>query len=513
MIRTVQRRWLALGAMSLAILAISLDATVLNLALPTLAGDLRASESQLQWFVTAYTLALAAGMLPAGLLGDRYGRRAVALMALALFGAGSIACAVAPGPEVFIAARVVVGLAGAALIVMALSIVTVLFDEAERPRAIGIWSAANFVALPLGPILGGWILSNAWWGWIFLMNVPVVVVAFVAVAALVPESRAPRSPGVDVAGVLMSSAGLAALMYGVIEAGGQGWGSPAAIVPVAAGAVVLVAFALWERRLTGRPGRQPLVDIGLFASRGFTWGVILTAFGGLGLFGVMFALPQYLQAIAGLDAQGAGLRLLPMIAGLVLGAVPADRIALRAGVRVTVAVGFAISAAGMLLGATMTPASGDGFVALWTFVVGAGAGIGFATAASAALVELSAERSGVGSALLQTVVKLGPAFGASILGSILTATYQGGVNLSGLTGAAAAAARTSVFGGIAVARQAGSPALLASVRSSFVAGMDDAVRAAALIAMLGVVLALAFMPSRAAARRTDQRVVPGPAYD
>jgi DHA2 family multidrug resistance protein-like MFS transporter len=511
MIQNAQRRWLAMGAMSLAILAISLDATVLNLALPTLASDLRASESQLQWFVTAYTLALAAGMLPAGLLGDRYGRRAVALVALALFGAGSVACAVAPGPEFFIAARIVVGLAGAALIVMALSIVTVLFDEAERPRAIGIWSAANFVALPLGPILGGWILSNAWWGWIFLMNVPVVVVAFAAVATLVPESRAPRSPGVDFAGVLLSSAGLAALMYGVIEAGGHGWGSAAAILPVSAGAGTLMAFAIWERWLTGRPDRQPLVDIGLFASRSFTWGVILTAFGGLGLFGVMFALPQYLQAIAGLGAQGAGLRLLPLIAGLVLGAVPADRIALRAGVRLTVAAGFAISAAGMLLGATMTPASGDGFVATWTFVVGAGAGIGFATAASAALVELSAERSGVGSALLQTVVKLGPAFGASILGSVLTATYQGGLDLSGLPVAAAAAARTSVFGGIAVARQVGSPALLASVRSSFVAGMDDAVRAAALIAMLGIVLALAFLPARAAIRGTDQRPVQGPA--
>jgi MFS transporter, DHA2 family, multidrug resistance protein len=511
--RSVQRRWLALGAMSLAILAISLDATVLSLALPTLAGDLRASESQLQWFVTAYTLALAAGMLPAGLLGDRYGRRAVALVALALFGAGSIACAIAPGPEFFIAARVVVGLAGAALIVMALSIVTVLFDEAERPRAIGIWSAANFVALPLGPILGGWILSNAWWGWIFLMNVPVVVLAFVAVATLVPESRAARSPGVDIAGVLMSSAGLAMLMYGVIEAGDHGWGSAAAIVPVAAGLVVLVAFALWERRLTGHPGRQPLIDIGLFASRSFTWGVILTALGGLGLFGVMFALPQYLQAIAGLDAQGAGLRLLPMIAGLVLGAVPADRIALRAGARVTVAVGFAISAAGMLFGATMTPASGDGFVALWTFVVGVGAGIGFATAASAALVELTAERSGVGSALLQTVVKLGPAFGASILGSVLTATYQGGLNLSGLSDAAATAAQTSVFGGIAVARQIGSAALMTSVRSSFVAGMDDAVRAAAAFAVLGIVLALVFLPSRATARGTDQHALPGPAYD
>ncbi len=493
-----RRRWWALGAMSLAILTISLDATVLTLALPTLAGALKASESELQWFVTAYTLALAAGMLPAGLLGDRYGRRAVALGALAVFGAGSIACAAAPSPGVFIATRVVVGLAGAALIVMALSLVTVLFDERERPRAIGIWSAANFVALPIGPILGGWILSNAWWGWIFLMNVPVVLLALLAVAALVPESRAPEAPGVDIAGVLLSCAGLVALMYGVIEAGQNGWGGAGALVPVAAGLVVLVAFVLWERRLTARSGGQPLIDLGLFGSRSFTWGIILTAFGALGLFGVLFALPQYLQAIVGLDAQGAGLRLLPVIAGLVIGAVPADRVAARIGARLTVAAGFAVVVAGMALGTTMTATSGDAFVALWTSVVGAGAGLGFATAVSAALVELSTERSGVGSALLQTVVKLGPAFGASILGSVLNSTYQGQLQLGNLPAAVAAEARQSVFDGLAVAHHLGSAALASSARTAFVAGMDDAVRVAAAITVLGAVLALAFLPGRPA---------------
>ncbi len=501
--RVMSRRWWALGAMSLAILAISLDATVLTLALPTLAGALKASESELQWFITAYTLALAAGMLPAGLVGDRFGRRRVAIVALVVFGLGSVACAMAPTPVLFIAARVVVGLAGAALIVMALSLVTVLFSEEERPRAIGIWSAANFVALPLGPILGGWILSNAWWGWIFLMNVPVVAIALVAVIRLVPESRAPEAPGVDTIGVLLSSGGLVALMYGIVQAGENGWSSVAAVVPAVAGLLLLAIFFAWERRQTGRPNAQPLIDLDLFASRSFTWGVILTAFGGLGLFGALFALPQYLQAIAGLDAQGAGVRLLPIIAGLVLGAVPADRIAARLGAKVTVAAGFAITVVGMALGASMTATSGDAYVALWTFIVGAGGGICFATAASAALVELSAERSGVGSALLQTVVKLGPAFGASILGSVLNGTYQGQLHLTGLPAQAAATAQSSVFGGLAVAQQLGSPELLASVRSSFVAGMDDAIRVAAGIAVIGIVLTVAFLPARVTARQAE----------
>ncbi len=501
---TGARRWWALGAIVLAVLAITLDVTVLTVALPTLAGALQASESELQWFVTAYTLALVAGMLPAGLLGDRYGRKTVMVGALLLFAAGSAGCAYAPNPEVFIVARVVLGLAGAALIVLALSIVTVLFDEAERPRAVGIWGAANFVGLPLGPIVGGWMLSHVWWGWIFLMNVPVALLALRAVLALVPESRSAERPGIDLVGVVSSSAGLVALMYGVVEAGDNGWGSPGAIVPVVAGLLILAGFGLWERRLTAQPGGQPLIDLSLFRSRSFTWGVVLTAFGVFGLFGPMFALPQYFQAIMGLDPQGSGFRLLPVIAGLLVGAVPADRVAARLGAKLTVAAGFAVVVTGLAIGTTMTATSGDSFMATWTFVAGAGAGLGFATAASAALVELSAERSGVGSALLQAIVKLGPAFGASILGSALNSTYQAQVHVAGLPAQAAAAVRDSVFGGLAVARQLGSPELLASVRTAFVNGMDDAVRVAAVVAVAGVALALVFLPARMqAARRAE----------
>ena len=501
MTRTGTRRWWALGAMVLAVFAVTLDVTVLTVALPTLAGALKASESQLQWFVTAYTLALVAGMLPAGLLGDRYGRKLLMGAGLVLFVIGSLGCAYAPGPEVFIAARVALGLAGATLIVMVLSIITVLFAEAERPRAIGIWGAANFIGLPLGPIVGGWMLSHVWWGWIFLMNVPVALLGLVAVLALVPESRSARRPGIDLAGVVLSSAGLVALMYGVVEAGDYGWGSTSAILPVVAGLVVLALFVAWERRLTGLPGGQPLIDLSLFHSRSFTWGVLLTSVGIFGLFGVLFGLPQYFQAIMGVDPQGSGFRLLPTVAGLLVGAVTADRVNARIGAKLTVALGFAVVVAGSLVGATMTATSSDGFIAGWTFIVGLGGGMGFATAASAALVELSPDRSGVGAALLQAVVKLGPAFGASFLGSILNSTYQAQVAVAGLPDSAAAAVKASVFGGLSVAQQVGSAALLDSVRAAFVAGMDDAVRVTAGVAIVGIVLALLFLPARARAAR------------
>ena len=266
-------RWWALGALALAVLAVGVDGTVLSVALPTLSKALHASESDLQWFSSGYFLVLAAAMLPAGLLGDRYGHKKVLLVSLAFFGVGSAACAYSRSVGEFMAARVLVGLAGAGLIVMALSVLTVLFGKGERPKAVGIISAATFVAFPIGPILGGWLLTNYWWGWVFLINVPVVVVALAAVVALVPESRASERPGLDLVGVAASAAGLVVLTYGLIKAGQEGWGNVYALAMMVGGVALLVGFFAWERRLTRRPGGQPLLDLSLFGSPSFTWGV------------------------------------------------------------------------------------------------------------------------------------------------------------------------------------------------------------------------------------------------
>lgn len=492
--KTTAARWYALAAISLALLAVGLDIMVLSVALPTLAADLHATESQLQWFSSGYALVLAAGMLPAGLLGDRYGRKRVLLGAMVLFGIGSIACAYAPTPEIFIAARLVLGAAGSAMIVMALSVLTVLFDEQERPRAIAIWGAANFLALPIGPILGGWIIANAWWGWVFLINVPVALVGFIAVVALVPESRSPERPGVDLPGVLGASGGLALLTYGLIQAGDAGWASLTALGSMAGGIAILVAFFAWEARLTRRPGGQPLIDLGLFRSPAFTWGLILVAIGMMSLVGMLFTMPQFSTAVLGADAQGSGLRLLPIIAGFVVGAGLSSRLAVLVGVKLTTAAGLAITAGTMLVAATTTVSSSDAFISAWEIVAGAGMGLGFVAAATGAVVELPTDRAGVGAAVMQAVQKLGAPFGAAILGSVLNAGYQDRLQVPGLPAQAAEAAQSSVFGGLAVAQQLGSPELAATARAAFVSGMDDALRVSALFAVAGVLLALAFMP-------------------
>jgi DHA2 family multidrug resistance protein-like MFS transporter len=504
------RKWAALGGLALATLAVGLDGTVLSVALPTLARALHASEADLQWFSSGYLLVLAATMLPVGLLGDRVGRKKVLLASLLLFAVDSAACARAATPDAFIATRAVLGLAGAGVVVMNLSAVTVLFTPEERPQAVGVWSAANFLGLPIGPILGGWLLTHYWWGWVFLMNVPVAVIGLLAALAFLPESRASARPGLDPVGVLASAAGLTCVTYGLIEAGQRGWIDASSLVPIGAGLALLAGFVLWELLLTVRPGGQPLVDLSLFGSSAFSWGVTLAAIGGLALVGALFTLPQYFQGVLGTDAMGSGLRLLPLIAGLLLGVAPADRVAHRLGAKVAVAAGFVVLGAGLLLGSTTAPGAGTGFLVLWLGVAGMGLGLAFATAASTALSELSEERSGMAAAVMQALGKMAGPLGTAIMGSALSTAYLARLPLSSIPSPVASAVRMGLFSGVAAAARLHDRALLHAVRIAFVDGMDFSLLVAAGIAAAGMLLALAFMPARGTSAR---RAAPGPPAD
>lgn len=492
------RKWWTLGALVLSVLAVGLDGTILSVALPTLAGELHASTSQLQWFVAAYTLVLAAAMLPGGLLGDRYGRKRMLLIALAIFGVGSIACAYSTSPEAFIAARVLAGLGAALVVPVSLSVLTVAFTDEERPKAVGAWAAANFLALPIGPILGGWILNYYWWGWVFLLNVPVVLVGMAAAAALLPESRSTVRPDLDAPGILTSCLGPAVLTYGFIQAGQNGWGNPTALIAIGLGLLVLAGFVAWELAVQRRGTGVPLVDLGLFRSRRFTWGTVLAAVGIFAMFGVLFAGPQYFQAVLGADAMGSGVRLLPLIAGIAVGAGFADRLATRVGAKVTVTLGFVVLAIALFVGTRTDVHSPDGFIAAWTAACGVGMGMALATTASAALGELNGDRAGVGSALMQTVQKAGAPLAVAVLGSVLNTGYQNRLPVTGLPGPVAETMRHSVFGGLAVARQLRSPVLLRAVQEAFAHGMSLMLLVSALLAVAGAILSIGFMPGRSA---------------
>jgi MFS transporter, DHA2 family, multidrug resistance protein len=482
-------RWWALAAIGLAMLAVGLDVTVLNVALPTVSTSLHASTSQLQWFADGYTLVMAAMLLPAGMLGDRIGRKRLLLAALVLFGGASLWCAFAGSPGMLIAARVCLGLAAAFLTPLGSAVFLVLFpDPAERTKAMSVLGSAMMLGLPLGPVVGGALLEHFWWGSVFLINVPLVVLALVAVTMLVPESRGERAPGIDLFGIVLSSAGLVGITYGVIEAGQAGWGATAAWLPMAAGVFVLAWLVPWERRT-----RDPLVDLSLFASRGFTWGTVFTTMVSFAMFGLMFFLPLYYQSVQGSSTLGTGLKLLPMIGGLLVGASVAGRIRADVGYTSIPAAGFLLTAGGLFLGATTSLESGYGFTALWLVIMGVGLGLAMTRTMTAALNALSTDRAGVGSALIQAMRQVGGAIGIALLGSFANSGYRGRLTLPALPAPVTDALRGSVATGVQVAQRLRIPGLFDTVRSAFVGAMDTTLWVCGGVGALAAVLAVAFL--------------------
>jgi MFS transporter, DHA2 family, multidrug resistance protein len=491
------RRWWALGSLALAVLAVGLDATILSVALPTLGSSLDASTGQLQWFVAAYTLVFAAALVPGGMLGDRYGRKKMLLLALIVFGAASIACAFASSAAAFIAARALLGLGGALMLPTVLGLIPVLFDEKERARAIGAITAAVMLGYPIGPLLGGWMLTRFDWSWVFLINVPVVALALVAVAVLLPESRSGTRQRIDLLGVALSSGGLALLTYGVINAGGRGWSDGAALAEMGGGILALAAFVLWERRAAA-----PLVDLRLFRERAFTWGATLSSLVSFAMFGLLFTAPLYFQVVRGADAQGSGIRLLPLIAGLLVGGAVADRLAARVGAGGVATLGFVLFAAGLALGATTSVATGDAQAVAWIALSGLGLGLVLPTTIDAALGAVSQDNSGVASGVLQALRMVGGALGAAILGALINATYRDQLEHA-VSPALARSARESAVTGVEAANAAHSTPLLDAVREAFVGGMSLTLWVSAALIAAGGLLALVLRPRPSAKQRPD----------
>ncbi|WP_202873003.1 DHA2 family efflux MFS transporter permease subunit [Kribbella capetownensis] len=490
---TGARRFGVLFALCLAVLVLGLDTTVLNVALPTLAADLDASTSQLQWMANSYNLVLAALLLPAGLLGDRFGRRKIIAIALTLFGAASLACALSDSAGQLIGARAFLGVGAAMIVPVALSLITVLFPtDVERKKAIGFFVVANSIGMPLGPIVGGLLLDHAGWQWIFYLNVPIALIAAIAVSLLVPETRSSRRPAIDWLGILLSSAGLASLVYGVTKAGETSWTDGMTVLFLALAVVLIAVFLLWQRR-----NSDPLIELRLFGEKVFTGGAVLLTVSVFAIFGLLFTMPQYFQGINGSDALHTGLKLLPFIGGMTVGAKLAEPVEAKVGTRLVVMVGFLVMAAGFLLGAFTDLGTGYGYTAIWFVVVGFGLGCSMPQAMNAALGVLDPERAGTGSALLQAFRQVGGTVGVAVLGTVLNSVYRHNVDTTGLPAQAADAVEKGLGGGLAVAEKVGSADLLGDVRDAFMTSLNTTMWASAGIAVAGAVLAAVLMPKQA----------------
>ncbi|MFI6517135.1 MFS transporter [Spirillospora sp. NPDC050679] len=484
------RRWWGLGALALALLALGFDLTILNVALPTLSAELRAGTSALQWIVDSYILVFAALLMPAGLLGDRFGRKRLLLAGLALFGAASLGGALADGTTGVIAARTCMGLGAAIVLPLSMSLLPAIFPPHERTRAVAVWSASMALGLPLGPLLGGWLLEHFWWGSIFLVNVPVVVLGGLAVAFLLPESRDPAAPRIDVPGAALSMAGLAALVYGVIEGPVRGWADPLTLGAVLGGLALLAALVRWEARAA-----EPLMDLALFRDRVFVWAMAVGMVCTLVMAGALFVLPQYLQVVRGHDAFGTGLRLIPMLTGLMAGGLLTDRLVPRTGAKPVMGTGLLALTAGLGVGASTGTGDPYGFTAAWLAVLGLGIGLTMVPAMDVVLSRLPDGQAGRGSGLVQTLRQTAAALGVAGLGSLVSSVYRDQVAVGGLPEKAAGLARDSIGGAASVAAELGDPALLASARDAYVSGMDAALALCALATFVAGLLLWVFMPA------------------
>lgn len=488
-------RWWALAALALTTLTISLDTTVLNVALPTLATALDATTSQLQWFGAAYTLVIGALVIPMGVLGDRLGRKRVLLAGVTLFGLSSAICAFASSVGVLIAARTVQGVGGAAIMSLSLAMLPVLFtDRVERTRAMNTWVTCSAVGMPLGPIVGGWLLNHYDWGSVFLINVPMVLAALLALTRCLPETRSAHPRPVDLPGIALSSAGLVGVIYGLITAGQDGWSSATVIVPIVVGVVLLAAFAAWEVRST-----YPIVDLSLFTNRDFMLGMSFATVANFSLFGLLFVMPQYFQDVRGADPFGTGVRLLPMIGGLAVATRFGPALLKRTGARIVIILGLAMCAVALGMGSLTDVDTGYALAAVWITILGAGIGLTLPASMTTAMTALSAERAGSGSGLLQALRQMGGTIGVAVLGTVLTTAYHSRLDDGDVPSSAEGAARASVGAGIEVAHRLGDGSLEQVVRGAFIHGMDVVLLAAAAITLLSSVLAALLLPRRAGA--------------
>ncbi|MFJ6215646.1 MFS transporter [Streptomyces sp. NPDC092296] len=476
-----RHRWLALAVLVLGVLLVAVDATVLSLAIPFISADLRPSGTQLLWIGDVYSFVLAGLLVSMGSLSDRIGRKRLLLCGAAGFGAASLVAAYAPGPGWLIAARAVLGVAGATVMPSTLSLIRSLFpDDRERATAIGIWGAAATAGAAAGPLVGGFLLEHFWWGSVFLINLPVMALLIGLGVRLLPESRDPRPGAWDLPGVLLSLTGIIGVVYAIKEAAVHGPLRPDVLATGLLGAAALVAFTRRQLRLP-----VPLLDVRLFKDRRFTAAVLGALLALVGLSGVLFFVSQYLQLVRGYSPMRSGLAELPAFAGAVVTGLLTGRLARLVGARGALSGGLLVM--GLGLGALGWAGADTGYLLLGTafLAIGAAEGLVYTLSTDLVLGSAPAPKAGAASAVSETAYELGAALGIALLGSVVTGLYRSGLVLPPGLGASTAEHARDSLGGAAEAaaelpqRTAG--AVLESARHAFIHGMNIAALLAAVV--------------------------------
>ncbi|MEV7114758.1 MFS transporter [Streptomyces anulatus] len=476
------QRWLILGVICLAQLTVLLDNTVLNVAIPSLTAELDASTSDVQWMINAYSLVQAGLLLTAGSSADRYGRKKMLIVGLALFGVGSLVAGLSQSSGQLIAARAGMGVGGALLLTTTLAVVVQIFDETERVKAIGIWSTVASLGFAAGPLFGGFVLDHFWWGAIFLINIPVALIGLVAVARLVPESKNGQGERPDLLGALLSTIGMTAVVFAIISGPEHGWASGQVLLTASLGVAVLAGFVLWELRIP-----YPMLDMHFFRNQKFVGavaGAILVAFG---MTGSLFLLTQHLQFVLGYGPLEAGLRTAPMALTVVvlnlsgMGA----RLVRKLGTPVVIAAGMSCLAAGLAAIAVLGGGGGYGGMLFGLVVMGVGIAMAMPAMANAIMSGIPPEKAGVGAGVNGMLAEFGNGLGVAVLGAVLNARFAALVPAA--VGAASLPAALAAADG---------PAAREEIKEAFASGLEVSQLAGAVAVLAGGLLA-AFLLRRA----------------
>jgi EmrB/QacA subfamily drug resistance transporter len=504
---------LVLVSLLLAAFVINLDTTIVNVALPSLVRQLRASDSQLQWVVDAFNLLFAGSVLAFGSLSDRFGRKGMLLAGLTLFGLASIAGGVTDDPGQLIIARALMGLGAAMVFPATLSLISNVFTErGERARAIGLWGAITGAAIALGPIVGGWLLQSFDWRSVFFAMAPIAAAALVLVARSVPTSRDPHAPRIDGGGFALSTAMVGLLVYTVIEAPNQGWASTRTLGGFALSAVLAVGFVIWERR-----SAAPMLDVSLFRNARFSAASASVAISFFALSGFIFLVTQYFQFVKGYGPLSTGVRMLPVASFVAISSIVGARLAVRFGTKLVVASGLLLMAAFYLWVTTTSTGTGYGTIAAQMVILGTGMGLTSAPATEAIMGAVPRAKAGVGSAVNDATRLLGGTLGVAVIGSVYASLYASRLTSALPTGLRPTLVRTahaSVGAALTVAGQvgqAGHAALAAGIQhavgSAFLHGFSAANFMTAGVAAAGAVVALVLLPAQPGA---GDEPAPGP---